>query len=633
MNNPNRLRLYAIAFSLLTSVVTPVRGQISDTTPPRLVNVTIVPNSVNVTTAPQNVTVTARVTDDLSGVSYGCLRFVSPSTGQSTDRACFNRTSGTVLDGMYQATATVPRSSEAGTWKLDYLELYDNAGNSTFPRTADLLRLGLPTDLAVLSTTADTQVPEILTITFAPAAIDVSNGPQSITMTIALTDNLSGIDFSRFLEWRVILRSPSGRQEQYIAGRDFQLVSGTALNGVWRATHIFPQHAEAGVWSVSDLWLSDLADNERYLRAADLAAAGLTTTLTVVSAMPDTAPPQLTGFTFTPLLIDTSGASRTVTVTVNMTDNSSGVSFAPDHPSGLQYTRAVEFRSPSRAQIRYSGLLNLVGGSPQNGIWQGTAVFPQYSESGTWTIRIIRFKDVVNNFFDVSTADLAAKNWLTQLVIYQPNLRPDGTVTTGGGTVVDSVFNDRAKLDVPPGVLKQPTLIAIDVLSGNLGVPDPAGYQLGTFYVNFDFDPKPAMPLPSPGITVTLPLQKEAPAGTPMILYRVDPISGPVPAERAASCPQLISSVNADEFSATFTCVVRFSTLVAFFQTAVPGDVNGDGKADCADIAIVRAAFGKATGDTGYDARADLNRDRVVNVIDLALVSRQLPAGTVCQQN
>ena len=73
----------------------------------------------------------------------------------------------------------------------------------------------------------------------------------------------------------------------------------------------------------------------------------------------------------------------------------------------------------------------------------------------------------------------------------------------------------------------------------------------------------------------------------------------------------------------TITQSVRYSTLV--------GDLNGDGKVDCADVAIVRAALGKKLGQAGYDPVADTNLDGVVDVRDLAFVSQKLPTGTRCQ--
>jgi hypothetical protein len=94
-------------------------------------------------------------------------------------------------------------------------------------------------------------------------------------------------------------------------------------------------------------------------------------------------------------------------------------------------------------------------------------------------------------------------------------------------------------------------------------------------------------------------------------------------------------TVNADGLSATFLNVAHLSFLVALQPsgTVVPGDVNGDGVVNCADMALVQAAFGTRLGQPGYQASADLNSDGVINIIDLATVARNLPAGLVCTTN
>lgn len=60
-------------------------------------------------------------------------------------------------------------------------------------------------------------------------------------------------------------------------------------------------------------------------------------------------------------------------------------------------------------------------------------------------------------------------------------------------------------------------------------------------------------------------------------------------------------------------------------------DVNADGRVDCSDLSIVKASFGKRTGQPGFDARADVNLDGIVDIRDQALVSQRLPVGTRCQ--
>ena len=59
-------------------------------------------------------------------------------------------------------------------------------------------------------------------------------------------------------------------------------------------------------------------------------------------------------------------------------------------------------------------------------------------------------------------------------------------------------------------------------------------------------------------------------------------------------------------------------------------DLNNDNSLTCADVGIVKAAMGKKIGDAGYSPTADLNSDNIVNIRDLAMITRQLPAGTTC---
>jgi len=89
---------------------------------------------------------------------------------------------------------------------------------------------------------------------------------------------------------------------------------------------------------------------------------------------------------------------------------------------------------------------------------------------------------------------------------------------------------------------------------------------------------------------------------------------------------------NGNHYRAVFTNAVGTATSTAAKLTVnpLPGDVNGDGVVSCADMAVVKASFGKKLGQPGFDPRADINGDGVVNILDLSLVARQLPAGSTC---
>lgn len=72
-------------------------------------------------------------------------------------------------------------------------------------------------------------------------------------------------------------------------------------------------------------------------------------------------------------------------------------------------------------------------------------------------------------------------------------------------------------------------------------------------------------------------------------------------------------------------------TRVTNYASSIPlGDLDADGSVRCADLSIVKAALGKRSGTTGYDLRADLDRNAVVDVRDLSTVARGLPRNVVC---
>lgn len=72
------------------------------------------------------------------------------------------------------------------------------------------------------------------------------------------------------------------------------------------------------------------------------------------------------------------------------------------------------------------------------------------------------------------------------------------------------------------------------------------------------------------------------------------------------------------------------SMLITMFIVK-QGDINADGGVSCVDVGILRAALGTRIYNTGYDIRSDINRDGVVDVRDLSLLSAKLPPGTRCQ--
>lgn len=68
---------------------------------------------------------------------------------------------------------------------------------------------------------------------------------------------------------------------------------------------------------------------------------------------------------------------------------------------------------------------------------------------------------------------------------------------------------------------------------------------------------------------------------------------------------------------------IFFDVSNADFTIKLGADLNGDNAIDCTDIAIVKASMGKRTGQAGFDARADVDKNGVVDARDLAYVSQR----------
>jgi hypothetical protein len=68
-----------------------------------------------------------------------------------------------------------------------------------------------------------------------------------------------------------------------------------------------------------------------------------------------------------------------------------------------------------------------------------------------------------------------------------------------------------------------------------------------------------------------------------------------------------------------------------FEWNPAPGDANGDGGVDCADELLVATAMGWRVGAIGFDARANVVVDSIVDSADLTFVRSRIPPGRGCK--
>ena len=101
---------------------------------------------------------------------------------------------------------------------------------------------------------ADTAPPGLVSVSFSPTTINVSNSSATVTVTTRLTDDVSGVRYAI-----ASFRSPSGTQNQgaSITTRS----SGTANDGIWTGTMTVPQNAETGTWQMWRILVEDNVGN------------------------------------------------------------------------------------------------------------------------------------------------------------------------------------------------------------------------------------------------------------------------------------------------------------------------------------------------------------------------------------
>ena len=357
-------------------------GTVADLAAPTISDVTVSPASIDTSASSQTVKVSARLTDELAGVSSAYLNFKSPSGRQSAYGSMWTRTSGTAINGTWEATVSVNRYAEKGTWTLDSVSLSDSLSNNRSMTRTELAAAGINASFEQTGAT-DTTAPTLADLSFTPTSIDTSQSSQTVKLTLRVTDDMAGL--SSWSYPSVYVRSPSGRQTTY--GTMATRVSGTDMNAVFESSITLPRGSEKGTWSVSSLSISDVLGNYRTVTATDLEAANLPTGFAQTGAG-DTTAPVMTGLTFLTQSIDTSTAAASIKIQAQFSDAGSGLQ--------SQYGPSIGFTSPSNRQYA-SGVFQRTSGTANDGTYEATVNIPRYAERGTWTVSGLYASDQIGN--------------------------------------------------------------------------------------------------------------------------------------------------------------------------------------------------------------------------------------------
>ena len=220
-----------------------------DSAPPVLTSFSVSPAAVDVTTGDATVQVTLHLTDDESGLFYANL-FLYNSRGVFVNNIFFLNTDvepgGSPTDGTYVVDVVVPRYGADGNWKFaasfnDYASMQSRYGGTDLPFPVPGSEIFEVTNTG----TEDIASPQLVSVGITPGTVDVTSQDQTITATLHITDDLSGLR-SGF----AVLHDPSGMDTGIYSFFAASSGVGTPQDGTYTVSLTIPRGSVAGQWEI-----------------------------------------------------------------------------------------------------------------------------------------------------------------------------------------------------------------------------------------------------------------------------------------------------------------------------------------------------------------------------------------------
>ncbi|MCZ8359351.1 MAG: hypothetical protein O9350_16260, partial [Microcystis sp. LE19-388.1G] len=405
-----------------------------------------------------NATATGTITNDDTSITLA----VSPSsvtedgttnlvytftrTGVTTNPLTVNYTLGgtATLNTDYTRTGTTNTVTFAAGSSTATVTVDPTADTTVEPNETVILTLAagtgytIGTSGAVAGTiTNDDQInvdinpPQLTKFDVISDSVVTSNQAQSIQISLDIIDDLSGLQSAS-----IVFTSPSGTQTISTTIYDgYDRISGNGLNGIYQKSLTLPRFSETGTWRLRDISLYDKSDKGQYLIGANLTASGFDLDFEV-TGIGDTISPDIVGLTISPKQIDTSKNSTDVEVTIQATDNL----------SGLQYL-GITFVSPSGKQTLGNTIwadYDRVSGDGVNGVYKKTLTLPALSETGTWKIRDISLYDNTGNGKYFTRSELTNPNFDLNFVVGITQSAPTLAITPTNATQTEGNSGNKA---------------------------------------------------------------------------------------------------------------------------------------------------------------------------------------------
>lgn len=279
---------------------------------------------------------------------------------------------------------------------LDYVELWlgsDHTNNSSLPNASRLRNLP-----ACMTAAGDFQPPAMQAFSVLTPVVDIDAAPTSAKARFAITalDNAAGI-----AAVDVILMSPSG------AELSAHLVVSGAPKVLYAEfdSSVFSRYAEAGIWTVAELKVTDARGHVLLLNHADLLARGFGHQLTVVNSLGDAFKPNLDLFDVLTPIVDLTAGDSVATFQVD----------ASDSPAGIGRIN-VRLKSPSGKNYRWAET-SFTGNQTSVSVNIDTNAFDPYAEPGVWAVAELEIVDEAGNKRVYTTADLTGSGYPVNVTV------------------------------------------------------------------------------------------------------------------------------------------------------------------------------------------------------------------------
>jgi hypothetical protein len=209
------------------------------------------------------------LTDDVSGMPYVSGTLVNSASPATSFPMPNQLVSGTITDGIWELTGTVPAHAPAGEYTVvlsltDMLEhrvTYKMVGG-TYVDADTGAEAGFQIAPVMISGPSDEAAPVIDSFWWSGGSEFTNNVDNTVTLRVHATDELSGTFFVA-----AVLGIPGVTEiNSGLTLANPKLVSGTTTDGVWELTGVLPKYAAAGTWQPLIVYANDAVGHQKNLR-------------------------------------------------------------------------------------------------------------------------------------------------------------------------------------------------------------------------------------------------------------------------------------------------------------------------------------------------------------------------------